>query len=266
MPGIVIVDLGTGNLRSVSQAAAHVAGGDGGDGRGGRGAQVRISAEPEVIAAASHLILPGQGALGAWIDKLNANHELREAVLARLRDGPVLGICLGLQALYARSEEGDLPGLGLLAGTVKHFAAAHANRNANGDGDIHLRHPRLTMRGGDESGGGDGDGDGDGDARDSTVTAAQARLKIPHMGWNRVRQTREHPLWHGIDDGARFYFVHSYYVDAAARDEVAGDTDYGVTFTAAAARANLFATQFHPEKSQQAGLRLLHNFVNWNGE
>jgi len=237
MPGIVIVDLGTGNLRSVSQAAAHVAGGDGDGGRGGR---VCISAEPGVIASATHLILPGQGALGAWIDKLNANHELREAVLARLHDGPVLGICLGLQALYARSEEGDLPGLGLLAGTVKHFAAAHANRNANGDGD--------------------------GAARDNTVTAAQARLKIPHMGWNRVRQTREHPLWHGIDDGARFYFVHSYYVDAAARDEVAGDADYGVTFTAAAARANLFATQFHPEKSQQAGLRLLHNFVNWNGE
>jgi len=255
MPGIVIVDLGTGNLRSVSQAAAHVAG------RGANTDSVCISAEPRVIASAAHLILPGQGALGAWIDRLNAHTELRQAVLGRLRDGPVLGICLGLQALYARSEEGGgLPGLGLLDGTVKHFAAAHANRQSANGGD----------------GDGDGDGGGDNNAGDNgaggvdTVDAADAaaktpRLKIPHMGWNRVRRVREHPLWHGIEDGARFYFVHSYFADAGARDEVAGEADYGVTFTAAAARANLFATQFHPEKSQQAGLRLLHNFVNWNG-
>ena len=91
------------------------------------------------------------------------------------------------------------------------------------------------------------------------------RLKIPHMGWNRVRHTRAHPLWHGIDDRQRFYFVHSYFVDSEQGAEVVGACEYGNVFTAAAARDNLFATQFHPEKSQRAGLQLLENFVNWNG-
>lgn len=92
------------------------------------------------------------------------------------------------------------------------------------------------------------------------------RLKVPHMGWNEVRQTRAHPLWKGIDDGTRFYFVHSYYVDAEDSSLVAGALDYGVTANAALARDNLFATQFHPEKSHTAGLRLLKNFLEWNGQ
>jgi glutamine amidotransferase len=85
------------------------------------------------------------------------------------------------------------------------------------------------------------------------------------MGWNEVRQRRRHPLWEGIDDGSRFYFVHSYYVRAAQRELVAGEVDYGVTFDAALSRDNLFATQFHPEKSHHAGLRLLRNFLHWDG-
>ena len=91
------------------------------------------------------------------------------------------------------------------------------------------------------------------------------RLKVPHMGWNQVRQVREHPLWQGIDDGTRFYFVHSYYVDAQDRSLVSGALDYGVTADAALARDNLFATQFHPEKRHTAGLQLLKNFLEWNG-
>ncbi len=90
------------------------------------------------------------------------------------------------------------------------------------------------------------------------------RLKIPQMGWNRVRQTLDHPLWEGIDDETRFYFVHSYYIDPDDRELVAGTTDYGIPFTSVIARDNLFATQFHPEKSADAGLRLLQNFVNWD--
>ncbi|TVO78423.1 imidazole glycerol phosphate synthase subunit HisH [Sedimenticola selenatireducens] len=90
------------------------------------------------------------------------------------------------------------------------------------------------------------------------------RLKIPQMGWNRVKQTLDHPLWEGIDDDTRFYFVHSYYVDPEDRELVAGTTDYGIPFTSVIARDNLFATQFHPEKSADAGLRLLQNFVNWD--
>lgn len=92
------------------------------------------------------------------------------------------------------------------------------------------------------------------------------RLKVPHMGWNEVRQTRPHPLWDGIDSGTRFYFVHSYYVHAADRAHVAGSVDYGVQADAALARDNLFAVQFHPEKSHTAGLTLLRNFLNWDGK
>lgn len=92
-----------------------------------------------------------------------------------------------------------------------------------------------------------------------------ARLKVPHMGWNQVRQTRAHPLWAGIADASRFYFVHSYYVHADDRDLVAGQADYGVSLDAALARDNLFAVQFHPEKSHSAGLRLLSNFLKWDG-
>ena len=92
------------------------------------------------------------------------------------------------------------------------------------------------------------------------------RLKVPHMGWNEVRQVREHPLWQGIPDMTRFYFVHSYYVDAIDRELVVGSVQYGVSADAALARDNLFAVQFHPEKSHTAGLRLLRNFLEWNGQ
>lgn len=92
------------------------------------------------------------------------------------------------------------------------------------------------------------------------------RLKVPHMGWNEVQQVSEHPLWHGIADGTRFYFVHSYYVDVKDRDLVAGSVQYGVSADAALAQDNLFAVQFHPEKSAEAGLKLLRNFLDWNGQ
>jgi len=91
------------------------------------------------------------------------------------------------------------------------------------------------------------------------------KLKVPHMGWNQLHQTGAHPLWGSIDDDARFYFVHSYYVESTDNDQVFGLCEYGNRFTAAAGKDNLFAVQFHPEKSQQAGLKLLENFLNWNG-
>ena len=99
---------------------------------------------------------------------------------------------------------------------------------------------------------------------DAKMLAADgSRLKVPHMGWNEVRQCGPHPLWEGIPDGERFYFVHSYYVVPAAPGLAAAETDYGVRFTSAVARANIFAAQFHPEKSAAAGLRLLANFIRW---
>ena len=94
----------------------------------------------------------------------------------------------------------------------------------------------------------------------------QERLKIPHMGWNQVKQKIAHPLWQGIPDNGRFYFVHSYYVDADDASVIAGETQYGVSFSAAIARDNIFAVQFHPEKSHHLGLKLLSNFAQWNGE
>ena len=101
---------------------------------------------------------------------------------------------------------------------------------------------------------------------DDLKDASGERLKVPHMGWNQVRQTKPHPLWQGIPDQSRFYFVHSYYVDANDKDVIAGATDYGVQFAASIAKDNIFAVQFHPEKSHRAGLTLLANFARWNGD
>ena len=98
------------------------------------------------------------------------------------------------------------------------------------------------------------------------VAADGQRLKVPHMGWNEVSQVMSHPLWQGIPDMTRFYFVHSYYVDAVQRELLAGAVQYGVSVDAALARDNLFAVQFHPEKSHTAGLQLLRNFLEWNGQ
>ena len=99
-----------------------------------------------------------------------------------------------------------------------------------------------------------------------TDAATGLRLKIPHMGWNQVRQTRQHPLWKDIEQDSRFYFVHSYYVDPVDETLIAGETEYGRVFTSVIARENVFAIQAHPEKSAAAGLQLLRNFTRWNGE
>ena len=100
--------------------------------------------------------------------------------------------------------------------------------------------------------------------REAMVGPDGSRLKVPHMGWNEVFQSEPHPLWAGIHDGSRFYFVHSYYVEPASADLIAGSTNYGIPFTSAVARDNIFAVQFHPEKSARDGLALLANFMRWN--
>ena len=136
---------------------------------------------------------------------------------------PLLGICVGMQAMMESSEEnGGVECLGMFAGKVRFFGE---NLSDNGQ-----------------------------------------RLKVPHMGWNEVHQRHVHPLWQGIASGERFYFVHSYYVNALDGESVSGETHYGLRFAAAIASGNIFAVQFHPEKSQQAGLQLLRNFANWNGK
>jgi imidazole glycerol-phosphate synthase subunit HisH len=202
---IAVVDYGMGNLLSVSKALEHVA----------PEHQVLVTADPETILSSERVVVPGQGAMPDCMRQLAASGA-REAVIAATRNKPFLGLCIGLQMLFERGEEGDTAGLGLLSGRVPRFAGA-----------------------------------------------AMEGLQVPHMGWNEVIQQRSHPLWSGIPDRARFYFVHSYY--AAPRDAAltAGTSVYGLPFTCAIARDNIFAVQFHPEKSQSAGLQLLSNFVRW---
>ena len=198
-----------GNLRSVSKALERVA----------PQAGVLVTSDPEAIRAAERVVVPGQGAMPDCMRQLAASGA-REAVIEATRSKPFLGICVGMQMLFEQGEEGDTPGLRLLAGAVPRFP------DAKNDG---------RMMG----------------------------LKIPHMGWNEVRQARPHPAWAGVPDGARFYFVHSYFPRPADATLAAATCDYGVTFTCAVARDNIFAVQFHPEKSQAYGLRLLSNFVQW---
>jgi imidazole glycerol-phosphate synthase subunit HisH len=199
---IAVVDYGMGNLRSVSKALERVA----------PRAEVRVTADAREIGGADRVVVPGQGAMADCMRQLEESGA-REAVVEAVRAKPFLGICIGLQMLFERGEEGDTPGLGLLAGEV----------------------PRFRVSG----------------------------LKVPHMGWNEVEQTRPHALWAEIADRSRFYFVHSYY--PAPRDAAltAATATYGQPFTCAIARDNIFAVQFHPEKSQSAGLQLLSNFVRW---
>ena len=187
---------------SVSKALEHVA----------PQAEVMVTADPDKILSCERVVVPGQGAMPDCMRQLAASGA-REAVIEAARRKPFLGLCIGLQMLFERGEEGDTPGLGLLPGRV----------------------PRLVAPG----------------------------LEIPHMGWNEVIQERSHPLWQGISDRTRFYFVHSYYPAPRDPSLTAATCIYGAPFTCAAARDNIFAVQFHPEKSSAAGLQLLSNFVRW---
>ncbi|MDH5300580.1 MAG: imidazole glycerol phosphate synthase subunit HisH [Gammaproteobacteria bacterium] len=210
MTSIAIIDYGMGNLHSAAKAVERVAG----------KTKVIVTDDVAKIAKADRVIFPGVGAIRdcmAAMRAQGADQAVRDAVAS---GKPVLGICVGMQALMRHSEEnGGIDCLGLLPGDVKFF----------GD-DLHVNGEHL---------------------------------KVPHMGWNQVHQTGKHPMWAGIEQDARFYFVHSYYVQLDEAALVAGQTDYSVKFAAAATRNNVFAVQFHPEKSASAGLKLLENFANW---
>ena len=207
---IAIVDACSGNLRSVERALERA---------GGRPVVTR---DPDVVRRADKIVVPGQGAFGVFMRGL-AERDLGGALREAIASGrPYLGICLGLQVLFERSEEvyegegGASPppaGLGVLAGRV-----------------VRLR-------------------------------PASPALKVPHMGWNRVRRLRPEPLLAGVPDDAHVYFVHSYHAVPEDRSLIALEADHGAPLTAAIRKDNLFACQFHPEKSQAVGLRILRNFV-----
>ena len=200
---IALLDYGAGNVRSV-QKALTAAGGD-----------VQLAPSPEAVAQADAVVLPG---VGAFDDCINAmqRQELFEAARAFVSTGkPFLGICVGYQALFGKSEEFNscAAGLGIFEGNVVRFPDTEA--------------------------------------------------KVPQIGWNEVQFTKpDCPILQGIESGSHFYFVHSYYPQPKDESIVATRTEYGVDFASAVWRDNVFATQFHPEKSQKVGLQLLMNFVN----
>jgi glutamine amidotransferase len=198
---IGIIDYGMGNLGSVSNACRFLQ------------LPARIITAPDQIDGCAGLILPGVGAFGDCMKHLDAHGFIAPVKAWIAADRPFLGICLGLQVLFASSEESPgVPGLGVLPGTVRKFNLP-------------------------------------------------AAYKVPQIGWNRVNQTRPgNPLFAGVADGTHFYFVHSYYVACDDTALVSGTTDYGAVYTSAVSRGQLSAVQFHPEKSQQAGLALLRNF------
>jgi glutamine amidotransferase len=210
---VAVIDYGMGNLHSVASALSHVA----------PEQNVVVTSDPAVVAAADRVVFPGVGAIRdcmAEIKRLGFDKLLRGQVAT---GKPVLGICVGMQALMESSEENKgVDCIGILPGKVRFFGENH--KDAAGD-----------------------------------------CLKVPHMGWNQVHHN-DHPLWAGIAQDSRFYFVHSFYVFAGDSSLVAASCDYGLSFHAALNRGNLFAVQFHPEKSHTAGLQLLKNFLHWDGQ
>lgn len=197
---IAIIDYGAGNLMSVKKALDFI------------GEENIITEKPEEIELADRVILPGVGSFGDAMESMKQRGLVETVKNAALSDKPFLGICLGLQLLFAKSDESpEASGLGVLKG------------------DISL----IPSNG----------------------------LKVPHIGWNSVEIAENSRLFKGIPQNTYFYFVHSYYLNNADKNDVAAVTHYGVDIECAVERGNLFATQFHPEKSGEAGLELLRNFA-----
>ena len=202
---IGILDLGMGNLRSVSNALYSL------------GYDFAVINEPGQTQDISHLVIPGVGAYTKAMRRLE-EQNLKQYVLRFVSSGrPLLGICLGMQLLSERGEEGgDTEGLGLIPGKVCKFSDS----------------PQIAT---------------------------------PHVGWNSVRQLIDHPIFYKVKQDADFYFVHSYYFDCSAASSIYAVTEYGRDFSSVVGRENVVGVQFHPEKSQVNGMRLLENFCGWNG-
>lgn len=210
---IVLIDYGSGNLRSAAKAFERAVA------ETGMESSVEVTGKAKALSGASHIVLPGVGAFGDCRAGLDALPGMVEALENEVRGKgkPFLGICVGMQ-LMAESglEHGSHEGLGWIPGEVR------------------------TLEPDDET------------------------LKIPHMGWNQLNISRPHPVLDGIESGAHFYFVHGYGMVCADEEHILVTTDYGGAVTAMVACDNLVGTQFHPEKSQKAGLRLIANFLRWN--
>jgi imidazole glycerol-phosphate synthase subunit HisH len=201
MNDVILIDAGTGNLRSVQKALEAI------------GATVERTSDPEKISSGRRVVLPGVGAFGDFMSGLRSR-RLEDALKAVAARGiPLLGICVGMQALFDAGEEmGEHAGLGLLRGKVVRFPESFG-------------------------------------------------LKVPHTGWNQLETRKDELLFKGIKPGTYAYFNHSYYCQAGDPSDVIGTTDYGLPYACAVQHENIFGVQFHPEKSQAAGLQILRNFV-----
>ena len=201
---VIVLDTGSGNLRSVVRAIRAV------------GGDAVLTSRPDDVRAAERIVVPGQGAFGSFVEaiaELHLEDPLRELIAS---GRPYFGICLGLQILYEASDESPQGrGLAILNGRCRRF---------------------------DQAAGG--------------------QRKVPHMGWNRVIRAKQDPLTQGLVDPAHFYFVHSYYAVPETEDHTVLSCDYGIRFPAAIRKDNVFACQFHPEKSHHNGLRMLRSFVH----
>jgi glutamine amidotransferase len=212
MSRAVLIDYGSGNLRSAEKALALAAA------RAEKGHEVVVSSDPETILAADRLVLPGVGAFAACVALLGAKPGLVEAMTeaVKARGVPFMGICVGMQLLADRGLEfGVTPGLGWIPGDVK------------------------------------------------KIERADPALKVPHMGWNALSHARPHALTAQAPEGGHVYFTHSFILEARDEADVIAYTDHGGPFVAAVARDNVAGMQFHPEKSQALGLRLLGDFLEW---
>jgi glutamine amidotransferase len=220
---ITMIDYGASNIRSAQKAFEYI------------GATVILTEDPEVVRRADKLVLPGVGAFGSGMDGLRQRH-LPAAIHEAVRRGvPFLGICVGMQLMFSEGHEmGVYQGLDLMAGKVVRFPEKLSM--VNGQSSIvngPIRNPQSAIR----------------------------NLKIPHMGWNQLEPAWENPLLAGVAMGDYAYFVHSYYCDVVEATAVLAWTDYGLPFASVVARDNLYGLQFHPEKSQSVGLRILRNFA-----
>ena len=206
-----IIDYGSGNLRSAEKAFQRMAG------ETRRGGPIVVTSDPETVARADRIVLPGVGAFADCRRGLMAIDGLAEAIEARVAAGqPFLGICVGMQLMATRGlEHGETPGLGWIPGDVV----------------------RLEPN--------------------------DPALKVPHMGWNELVLAAAHPVLAGIDSGSHAYFVHSYHLQVRVPEHRLAHVHYGQMVTAIVGRANMLGTQFHPEKSQATGLRLIANFLVW---
>lgn len=191
----------------------------------GTGFEVVITQDPDVVRLSERVVLPGQGAMPDCMRELRES-GLLQSVLEAAACKPLFGVCVGMQMLLDHSAEGDTPGLGLIHGEVVKFELMGQTQP---DG---------------------------------------SRYKVPQMGWNQVWRNNHgaapHPVWGDVPDGSYFYFVHSFYAKPSDLRHSVGETDYGQRFCSAIARDNIFATQFHPEKSAEHGLSLYRNFLHWN--